>query len=90
VYKHCIRSVGNQKRQHFGGEKGKTRQRQAKDCKNYISHWKGSHFEYLTLGVKLVIPLIFTLIQRLKTGLFGKSDIVSFMNRWFIYDAMEH
>ena len=42
------------------------------------------------LCVTFVKPLNFTGIQRVKTGLFYKSNSVSFMNRWFIDDVIEH
>jgi len=48
-----------------------------------------SFFEF-KLCFKLVIAFIFTLIQRVKTVLFGESNSVSFMCRWFIYNAIEH
>jgi len=37
------------------------------------------------LCAKLVVPYIFTDIQRVKIRLFNKSYGVSFMYRWFIY-----
>jgi len=42
------------------------------------------------LYIKLVIPLIFTDIQRKQIRLFNKTNGVSFMYRWFIYVTMEH
>jgi len=45
---------------------------------------------WILICVKLAIPFIFTVIQRVKTGLFGKSNSVSYMYRWFVYDSMEH
>jgi len=44
----------------------------------------------INLCVKLVIKFIFTLIQRVKTALFGKSNSVSFIYRWLMYDIVEH
>jgi len=48
------------------------------------------HVLNINLCVKLMITFVFTLIQRVKAGLFGKSSSASFMYRWFIYDAMEY
>ena len=35
------------------------------------------------------MPFVFTLIQRVKTGLYGKSNSETFMYRWFVYDSTE-
>ena len=37
-----------------------------------------------------MISLTFTGVQRVKTGLFYKSNSICFMYTWFIYVAMEH
>ena len=43
----------------------------------------------LNLCVDFLKSFIFTGIQRVKTGLFCKSNSVSFTDRWFIYDVMD-
>jgi len=43
------------------------------------------HILNINLCVKLVIPFIFTGIQRLKIGLFYKSNSLSLVHRWFIF-----
>jgi len=67
-------------------EKVKTHQRTAKNNKNYFKRG-GSCFEYYFV---LQADVIFTNVHRVKTGLFNKSNSVSFMYRWFILNAMEH
>ena len=48
-------------------------------------HMWEDHILNANLRVKLVIPFIFTSIQRVKTCLFDKSNRVCLMYRWFVY-----
>jgi len=66
----------------------KTPQRTAQNFAKIISHGEGSCFEHI-LCMKLVILFIFTLMQSVETGLFGKSNSVSFMHSWCVYDVVE-
>jgi len=40
--------------------------------------------------IKLVIPSIFTVVQRVKIWLFNKRNGVRFIYRWYVYSTMEH
>jgi len=56
-----------------------------------ISHKERSCFEdQCVVCITFVKTLIFTGIQRVKTGLFYKSSSQSLIDTWFIYYVMEH
>ena len=46
------------------------------------------HVLNVDLRVNLVIPFIFTDIQRVTTWLFDKSNGVCFVQRWLVYSAV--
>ena len=54
-----------------------------------LFHKENDHVLNINLCVTLAISFIITLIQRVKTWLFGESNSVSVMYRWFIYDAID-
>jgi len=53
-----------------------------------LFHMGEDHVLNVNLRVKLVIPFIFTDIQRVKTWLFDKCKGTYCVQRWFIYSAM--
>jgi len=54
-----------------------------------LFHTREDHALNIDLSVKFVKPFIFTGIQRVKIGLLYKSNSVSFLDKLFVYDAME-
>jgi len=81
----CIRYDGNQSLEyatmlsHWAVKKVKSRQRTQKNAKNYLTWGKiRIKFEYY-FARQVVIPVIFTDIQRVKTSFFDKSNSVCFV-----------
>jgi len=70
----------------------KTSQHVNEQCRRWqkLFHTGKDHVLNINLCGELVILLTFAHIQTAKTGLFGKSNSVSFMFRRFVYNAMEH
>jgi len=71
-----------------GGEKGQNKPTSSDKREQNPSHAGKDHVMNINLCDKMMMPFVFTDVQRGKTWLFGKSNSVSFMHRWFVYYAM--